>query len=123
MPVEDQDRSKLDPPNLHALVIDTVGECSYKSATKSGVLKGVFSRHMFQSSPTNFLSKSDINFEKTDLPVRTAAKLQSFNKDKKPSKCACKGVCSNKRCKCLKNGDRCNSKCACNSGKPCKNWD
>ena len=61
--------------------------------------------------------------KKTDLPVRTAAKLQSFNKDKKPSKCACKGVCSNKRCKCLKNGDRCNSKCACNSGKPCKNQD
>ena len=52
--VEDVDISKLDPPNLHALVIDVVGEVGYKLAVKSGVLKGVFSRHHFKHSPTNF---------------------------------------------------------------------
>ena len=45
VPVKDVDRSKLDPPNLHALVIDVVGEVGYKLAVKSGVLKAVFSRH------------------------------------------------------------------------------
>ena len=32
VPVEDVDRSKLDPPNLHALVIDVIGEVGYKLA-------------------------------------------------------------------------------------------
>ena len=81
VPVEDVDRSKLDPPNLHALVIDVIGEVGYKLAVTSGVLKGVFSRHHFKHSPTNFLSRSDINFERVDLAVRTASRLQSFNKD------------------------------------------
>ena len=40
VPVEDVDRSKLDPPNLHALVIDVIGEVGYKLAVTSGVLKG-----------------------------------------------------------------------------------
>ena len=123
VPVEDVDRSKLDPPNLHALVIDVIGEVGYKLAVTSGVLKGVFSRHHFKHSPTNFLSRSDINFERVDLAVRTASRLQSFNKDRKPTKCGCKGQCSNKHCKCKKNNFSCNSKCACNSGKGCKNRD
>ena len=98
--VEDVDISKLDPPNLHALVIDVVGEVGYKLAVTSGVLKGVFSRHHFKHSPLNFLSRSDINLERVDLAVRTASRSQSFNKDRKPSKCGCKGQCSNKHCKC-----------------------
>ena len=76
-------RSKLDPSNLHALV-------GYKLAVKSGVLKAVFSRHHFKHSPTNFLSRSDIDFETVDLAIRTASRLQSFNKDRKPTKCGCK---------------------------------
>ena len=99
------------------------GEVGYKLAVTSGVLKGVFSRHHFKHSPTNFLSRSDINFERVDLSVRTASRLQSFNKDRKPTKCGCKGQCSNKHCKCKKNNFSCNSKCACNSGKVCKNRD
>ena len=81
VPVEDVDKSKLDPPNLHALVIDVIGEVGYKLAVTSGILKGVFSRHHFKHSPTNLLSRSDINFERVDLAVRTASRLQSFNKD------------------------------------------
>ena len=123
LPVEDVDRSKLDPPNLHALVIDVIGEVGYKLAVTSGVHKGVFSRHHFKHSPTNFLSRSDIDFERVDLAIRTASWLQSFNKDRKPTKCGCKGNCSNKHCKCKKNNFSCNSKCACNSGKGCKNRD
>ena len=103
VPVEDVDRSKLDPPNLHALVIDVIGEVGYKLAVTSGVLKGVFSRHHFKHSPTNFLSRSDINFERVDLAVRTASRLQSFNKDQKPTKCGCKGQFSKKHCKCKRN--------------------
>ena len=61
-----------------------------------GVHKGVFSRHHFKHSPTNFLSRSDIYFERVDLAVRTDSRLQSFNKDRKPTKCGCKGQCSNK---------------------------
>ena len=45
LPVEDVDRSKLDPPNLHALVIDIIGED--KLAVTSGILKSVFSKHQF----------------------------------------------------------------------------
>jgi hypothetical protein len=33
------------------------------------------------------------------LAVRTDSRLQSFNKDQKPTKCGCKGQCSNKNCK------------------------
>ena len=67
---------------------------------------------------------SDIDFERVDLAVRTATRLQSFNEDQKPTKCGCKGQCSNKHCKCKKNNFSCNSKkCACNSGKGCKNRD
>ena len=116
VPLEDVDRSKLDPPNLHALVIDVIGEVGYKLAVTSGVLKGVFSRHHFKHSPTIFLSQSDINFERVDLAVRTASRLQSFNKDLKPTKCGCKGQCSNKHCKCKRNNFSCNSKCACTRG-------
>ena len=115
LPVEDVDRSKLDPPNLHALVIDVIGEVGYKLAVTSGVLKGVFSRHHFKHSPTNFLSRSDIDFERVDLALRTAFRLQSFNKDRKPTKCGCKGNCSNKHCKCKKNNFSCNS---CGAGGP-----
>ena len=50
----DVDRSKLDPTNLHALVIDVIGEVGYKLAVTSGILKGVFSRHHFKHSPTIF---------------------------------------------------------------------
>ena len=67
-------------------------------------------------------TNADINFARVDLPVRTASRLQSFNKDRKPIKCGCtKGKCSNGHCKCKKNNFSCNSKCACNSG--CKNRD
>ena len=41
VPVEDVDRSKLDPPNLHALVSDVIGEIGYKLAVTSGVLKDI----------------------------------------------------------------------------------
>ena len=109
--------------NLHALVLDLVGECSYKLGTKSGVLKGLFSRHQFQASPTNFLERSDINLDNVDVCVRTAARLQSLNSDQTPTKCACKGKCSDRRCTCKKSNFKCNSKCACNSGKICKNRD
>ena len=42
VPVEDADRSKLDPPNLHALVIDVIGEVGYKIAVKRCFFKTSF---------------------------------------------------------------------------------
>ena len=51
LPVRDVDRLKLEPPNLHALVIDVIGEVGYKLAVTSVVLKVVFSRHHFKHSP------------------------------------------------------------------------
>ena len=86
----------MNPPNLHALVIDVIGEVGYKLAVTSGILKRVFSRHHFKHSQTKSLSRSDINFQRVDLAVRIASRLQSFNKDQKPTKCGCKGQCSNK---------------------------
>ena len=76
---------------------------------------------LLPASPTNFLSKSDINFEQIDLSVRTASKLQCRNKERKPTKCACRGQCLNKRCHCKKDRFKYDSGCACNSGKSCAN--
>ena len=58
----------------------------------------VFSRHHFRHSPTNSLSRSDIDFKRVDLAIRTASRPQSFSKDWKPKKFGCKGQCTNIPC-------------------------
>jgi hypothetical protein len=56
------DRGKGDPCNLLAVVLSRE-EHGYKLGTKSGVLRGLYTRNQFELSDNNFLAKDTVQLD------------------------------------------------------------
>ena len=88
--------------------------------TKVGTLSTQFSRNQFELLTQKFLSSADVP-DNVSLGVREAARLHSNTGGQGFFKCSCQTKCQSKRCKCNKDGVKCNSRCHKNCS--CHNHD
>ena len=121
LPIPAVDRGRGDPRNIIGLILDRDENDLYTIAVKSGVLKGKYSRNQFSLLPQALLCLDKVNTENT-IPLREAVKSLSQGGGQGYTKCNCaKGnkQCQTNRCKCFKNGLKCNSRC--HNSLNCKN--
>ena len=119
VPIPEVDRGRLDPANFTAVVMDhdeETGLCTL--GTKVGTLNTQFSRNRFELLTQKFLSSADVP-DNVSLGVREAACLHSNTCGF--FKCSCQTKCQSKRCKCNKDGVKCNSRC--HKNRSCLNHD
>ena len=115
------DRGRLDPANFTAVVMDhneETGLCTL--GTTVGTLDTQFSRNQFELLPQKFVSTADVP-ENVTVGVREAARLHSNTGGQGFFKCSCQTKCETKKCKCRKDGVRCNSRC--HKNRSCRNHD
>ena len=100
IPIPMADRGKGDPRNLLAVVLSRE-EHGYKLGTKSGVLRGLYTRNQFELSDNNFLAKDTVQLE-TEISLRQAVSDASICDGQGFTKCGCsasgKSRCNTKRC-------------------------
>ena len=115
------DRGRLDASNFTAVVMDYNGETGLCTlGTKVGTLDTQFSRNQFELLTQKFLSAADVP-QNVSIGVREAARLHSNTGGQGFFKCSCQTKCETKRCKCNKDGVRCNSRC--HKNRSCHNHD
>ncbi|XP_076061581.1 uncharacterized protein LOC143037330 [Oratosquilla oratoria] len=113
VPVPLVDRGRGDPRNILGVIIDRREDTDqYRIAVKAGILSGLYSRNQFDLCPQRLLNTDDMNTEKT-VSLRSAVISQSASGGQGFTRCNCTGAqkCSTRRCKCLKAGLLCNSRC------------
>lgn len=112
LPIPLVDRGRGDPRNILGVIVSRSINDQYKVATKSGVLKGSYSRNQFDICPERLLRKGDINSD-TEISLREAVIKESVNGGQGFVKCSCNGhkKCQSNRCKCFKSKQLCNSRC------------
>jgi hypothetical protein len=76
IPIPNVDRGKGDPRNILAVVINK-DELGYKLGTKSGTLRGLYTRNQFELSDSKFLDIGSINNE-NELSLRPAVRIVSL---------------------------------------------
>ena len=120
IPLIAQDRGRLDPANVAAIIIAEQDGSKFQLGTKHRIIDGWFTRNQFEPTEENFYSRSDVNFQNI-ITVRSAARQESVSGHLGMQKCFCTGKCKDKRCNCLKSNVKCNSRC--HNQKPCSNRD
>jgi transposase InsO family protein len=113
VPVPLVDRGRGDPRNILGVIIDRREDTDqYRIAVKAGILSGLYSRNQFDLCPQRLLNTDNINTEKT-VSLRSAVISQSASGGQGFTRCNCTGAkkCKTRRCKCLKAGLQCNSRC------------
>ncbi|XP_068212664.1 uncharacterized protein [Palaemon carinicauda] len=113
VPVPLVDRERGDPRNILGVIIDRREDTDqYKIAVKACILSGLYSRNQFDLCPQRLLNIDNMNTEKT-VSLRSAVISQSASGGQGFTRCDCAGAqkCSTRRCKCLKAGLLCNSRC------------
>ena len=113
VPVPLVDRGRGDARNILGVIIDRREDTDqYRIAVKAGILSGMYSRNQFDLCPGRLLSTDDINTEKI-VSLRSAVIFQSSSGGQGFTRCNCTGAkkCTTRRCKCLKSGLQCNSRC------------
>ena len=103
------DRSKGDPPNVLAMVLEVHENGLYRLGTRDGILKNLYARSQFSVCKENLLSESDIPNE--EFSLRTIANAQSLGNGQGMLKCTCTKGCNTKKCTCKKANLLCNSRC------------
>ena len=92
------DRSRLDPPNLTAVVEEHESETGlYTLGTRAGTLNTRFSRNQFNLMNQKFLTTADVP-EDVTLSVREAARLHSNTGGQGFFKCLCQSACLTRKC-------------------------
>ena len=81
---------------------------SFKLGCAHGRLDGRYSRNQIDPCQTKHLKEEEVPDE--EMTLREAARAQSGGKGQGFLKCTCRKSCT-KRCKCVKNGLKCSSKC------------
>ena len=113
IPIPNVDRGKGDPRNILAVVINK-DELGYKLGTKSGTLRGLYTRNQFELSNSKFLDIGSINNE-NELSLRQAVSSVSLCDGQGFTQCGCCTTgntrCNTKRCLCKKSVLLCNSRC------------
>ena len=113
IPIPNVVRGKGDPRNLLAIVLqkDDIG---YKLGTKSGLLRGQYTRNQFELSGSNFLDLNSVNHD-VEISLRQAVSSESICEGQGFTRCGCSATgktrCNTKRCMCKKSGLLCNSRC------------
>lgn len=115
--VPDIDRSKSDPNNIMAVVMDVDENHLYRLGTSHGILSSLYTRSQFRTCTQKFIDVADVPQRETSL--RSTASAQSLGSGQGFFKCACKTKCRSKRCICQKHKVKCNSKC--HDSMPCVN--
>ncbi|XP_071127764.1 uncharacterized protein [Mytilus edulis] len=110
VPIPMFDRGKGDSRNLLGRVIEVNDKGNAVVATRFGQLLGTFGTIEMGICKQNLILEEEINC-KTTLSVREAATHQSLSGGQEFFKCSCKTICLSNRCKCKKNGRKCNSRC------------
>lgn len=103
------------PCNVIAIVIYK-DELGYKLGTKSGTLRGLYTRNQFELSDSKFLDIGSINNE-NELSLRQAVSSVSLCDGQGFTQCRSttgEKHCNTKRCLCKKSGLLCNSHCHLN---------
>jgi hypothetical protein len=130
--VDKYDRTKLDPSNLLAVVVDQPGATVYTIATQAGYLGQNIARSYLDipATPidpalvklTGVLEKFQNDGLKS-LTMREFARGSSLTGGPGMVNCSCgkTGACTS--CKCAKAGRRCNSSCRCSRFKMCTNME
>ena len=104
------DRSKCAPRNVLGVVMNVDAEkYLYRIGTSHGVLKSLFTRGDFDVCKESFLHTDDVPEGVTS--VREAHGKTAISAGGGFEKCNCKTGCNTNRCKCLKVGKQCHSKC------------
>lgn len=106
---EGVDRGAADAKNLLCFIMEKKHEGGFKVGCKAGILDTVFQ--------WNQLTKSNLvsDWKMEDVPdkimsIRSAIIALSVGHGQGILKCGCKGACGG-RCSCLKNDQKCNSRC------------
>lgn len=113
--IPEVDRGRTAPRNVMGVVMN-VTDNLYQLGTKSGIIQKMYARNEFQVANEQFLKVSDVPSKQVSL--RTAAAVESQSKQGFV-RCGCRNYCSNKKCFCVKNNVKCNSKC--HSSLNCRN--
>ncbi|XP_068229782.1 KRAB-A domain-containing protein 2-like [Palaemon carinicauda] len=106
------DRGRGDPRNILGVIVSRSMNDQYRVATKSGFLKGSYSRNQFDICPERLLKESDINND-FEISLREAVIKSSISGEQGFVKCSCNGPkkCQTNRCKCFKSKQLCISRC------------
>ncbi|XP_070208806.1 KRAB-A domain-containing protein 2-like [Littorina saxatilis] len=120
VPVPLVDRGRGDPRNILGIILHKTENDLYKIATRSGVLKGSFTRNEFELCAQKLLTEQDVKCDK-QVSVREAVVQNSLSGGQGFTKCNCSGgkKCQTNRCKCFKRKVLCNSRC--HQSLTCKN--
>lgn len=127
----DVDRTKIDPRNLTCVVVECVRmgekeeELKYRLAASHAVLQGLYTRpYLQQLRATPELMGLEGVLENWKnmrvLSARATSNASSLVGGQGMVRCNCLGNCLQGKCKCLKAGRLCNSRCHKGS-KRCKN--
>ncbi len=108
VPVPSVDRAKCDFRNITAVVLDEDNGL-YRLGTSQGQLQQLFTRNQFEPMKSNFLKLSQV--PDTPTTIRSTATAASNSGGQGFFHCNCAQKCNSNRCKCLKDGFKCNSKC------------
>ncbi|KAF2902173.1 hypothetical protein ILUMI_04012, partial [Ignelater luminosus] len=106
--IADVDRGRLAPRYILAVVLSE-REDLFQLGTSFKVLEKLYARNEFQPSQTTTLASLNIPSD-TKFNLRTVATKES-NSAQGFLRCNCRKHCGKKKCKCVLNQIKCNSKC------------
>ena len=121
IPIPLVDRGKGDPRNVIGIILDRNENDMYRIGVRDGILKGRYSRSQFDICSHQLYSIDEVSSDK-EIGLRQAVQQSSRFGGQGYAKCNCtagKKQCQTNRCKCYKEGHKCNSRC--HSSLNCKN--
>ena len=113
IPIPTVDRGRGDPRNILGVILDKSDNDLYTVAVKAGVLKPKYTRNEFSLCPQKLLTKDHVNTEKKVSLREALKKSESGGQGFIRCNCASSSSkkCRSKRCLCVKNNLKCNSRC------------
>ncbi|KAK7605083.1 hypothetical protein V9T40_006941 [Parthenolecanium corni] len=109
--VPDVDRGKTDARSILACVIEKTEDGFYRLGTREGIINSLYARSQFALSHEQFVQLDEVPITSATISLRSVASSQATGNGQGFVRCHCMQKCINKRCLCVKNGIKCNSKC------------
>ncbi len=120
--VSEFDRGKTDARNLIGVITEIVDQegGAVVVQTAHGRLEGVFHANQYTIPSEQLIDIADVKAEPV-ISVREAVRLESLTGGQGFKRCNCSASskCTTDRCKCHKDGLKCNSRC--HGSGPCQN--
>ncbi|KAK7602150.1 hypothetical protein V9T40_009591 [Parthenolecanium corni] len=102
--VPDVNRGKTDARSILACVIEKTEDGFYRLGTREGIINSLYAR-------SQFVQLDEVPITSATILLRSVASSQATGNGQGFVRCHCMQKCINKRCLCVKNGIKCNSKC------------